>query len=779
MFTNARGFQIHGGTFNVNIADRGVNHGQHSADRDPLESLYQAASDIGASHNSEARYPPPQCHPGTRHQVLNVLHKWIHNPSPVDLIIWLYGPAGAGKSAIAQTISETGQKEGVLIASFFFSREDVKRNTARSLFLSIAFGLASSIPELQEPIREALRKNPTLLQASIEEQFQKLVVEPLNLIESSDNHPWLLVIDGLDECSGIPNQQRILSILSTALPKQLPLRFLVCSRPEPPIREKFNTENFRPYLRRVALDETFSPGHDIAIFLTSSFEQIRNSPRNEHIEFPVLWPARGVIDELVQKASGQFIYAATVVKFVNDEYSNPCTQLELVLSPSSHPDPESTSPFHDLDVLYHQILMSNPQRSKLREIIWALSLIPRLCEQFLLTPRYLEALLVLRQGDVITTLRGMHSILDIGTPKDPIRHYHASFDDFLHDERSGYFYVGDKQNQHSLFACWLLRVIDHYSRLCGGDEKTLPPEQWHVLWQALDSWGYHCSKSDLNEQVLQALRSVNFTKSFGFYVVQYLDASCMSHEFALAMRKIQKFFSLIEVLLQRLQTDPDTHIDIIQRFSDYRRGFRVKILRAAIPDAALLTCALDTVAVVSSSLLTNDTIFHTQGRGILPLQILKDTIPAISNFFRPEIFQIISLGNSCNCDSTRAKDSLTIPCSLGGGDVYHIQLSVAIRDSARIAMRTGGWRVNPRTLRITRSPISHPLLYHLCTLLDVCGPCPELLSLLGPFLRRIKSKIDRDSVLKWLQSFSSEYSSRTFPLIKQVKAITITIKEPP
>ncbi|KAI3596596.1 nwd2 [Moniliophthora roreri] len=673
-----------------------------------------------------------------------------------------------------------GQREDFLITSFFFSREDVKRNTARSLFLSIAFGLATSIPELQEPIREALRKNPTLLQASIEEQFQKLVVEPLSLLESSDSHPWLLVIDGLNECDNVPNQQRILSILSTAFPKQLPLRFLVCSRPEPPIREKFNTESFRPYLCRVALDETFSPGRDIAIFLASSLEQIRSSPRNEHIEFPVLWPARGVIDELVQKASGQFIYAAAVIKFVDDEYSNPCTQLELVLSPSSHPDPESTSPFHDLDVLYHQILMSNPQCSKLREIIWALSLIPRLCEQFLLKPRNLEALLVLRQGDVITTLRGMHSILDIGTPKDPIRHYHASFDDFLHDERSGYFYVGDKQNQHSLFACWLLRVIDHYSRLCNGDEKTLPPEQRHVLRQALDSWGYHCSKSDMNEQVLQALRSVNLTKTFGFYMGQYLDAPWMSPEFALAMRKIQKFFSLIEVLLQRLQTDPDTHIDIIQRFSDYRRGFRVKILRAAIPDVALLTCALDTVAVVSSSLLTNDTIFHTQGRGILPLQILKDTIPAVSNFFRPETFQIISLGNRCDCHCTRANDGLSTPCSLGGGDVYHIQLSVAMRDSARIAMRNvGEWRLNPPTFRITRSSRLNPLLHNLCVLLDVCGPCPELLGLLRPFLRKMRSKIDRDSVLEWLQSFPPEYSSRTSPLIKQVRAITVIIKEPP
>ena len=55
---------------------------------------------------------------------------------------------------------------------------------------------------------------------------------------------------------------------------------------------------------------------------------------------------RGIsTDFLVQRSSGQFTYAATVLKFVNAEFYSPMKQLALVLKP----DPTA---FSDLDQLY-------------------------------------------------------------------------------------------------------------------------------------------------------------------------------------------------------------------------------------------------------------------------------------------------------------------------------------------------------------------------------------------------------------------------------------------
>ncbi|KAF9263204.1 hypothetical protein L218DRAFT_839970, partial [Marasmius fiardii PR-910] len=72
-------------------------------------------------HNSQARFPQPKCAEGTRETILKDLLQWAHtSPSQeVPCVCWLWGSAGAGKSAIAQTVAERceGNK---LLASFFF-----------------------------------------------------------------------------------------------------------------------------------------------------------------------------------------------------------------------------------------------------------------------------------------------------------------------------------------------------------------------------------------------------------------------------------------------------------------------------------------------------------------------------------------------------------------------------------------------------------------------------------------------------------------------------------
>ncbi|KAF9259193.1 hypothetical protein L218DRAFT_947818 [Marasmius fiardii PR-910] len=63
---------------------------------------------------------------------------------------WLSGPAGVGKSAIAQAPSEDREKERNFVTSFSFLRNQHRRNVSTSLFLTITYGLASSVPELQD-----------------------------------------------------------------------------------------------------------------------------------------------------------------------------------------------------------------------------------------------------------------------------------------------------------------------------------------------------------------------------------------------------------------------------------------------------------------------------------------------------------------------------------------------------------------------------------------------------------------------------------------------------
>jgi len=125
-----------------------------------MELLLKASSP-GAFHNSRERFDPPKCFPNTRVAVLANIMDWIIGKVGWDrFIMWLYGPAGAGKSAIAQTIAERCYAQRCLLASFFFSRSDPKWNNDKSLAASLAYQIALNIPQSRTLIERAVENDP-------------------------------------------------------------------------------------------------------------------------------------------------------------------------------------------------------------------------------------------------------------------------------------------------------------------------------------------------------------------------------------------------------------------------------------------------------------------------------------------------------------------------------------------------------------------------------------------------------------------------------------------
>ncbi|KAF9256328.1 hypothetical protein L218DRAFT_911510, partial [Marasmius fiardii PR-910] len=271
-FTKASEFTITGGEFN-NVGGDQVKIFNNSVVSNSYQSLMDAISGVGASHNSQQRFPPPRCHPKTRGAVIDVLLHWLDTESCDQPICWLSGPAGVGKSAIAQTIAETLERKG-LVASFFFFRQDPKRNNPNYLMLTIAHGLMVNIPELRKPISQRVSADPKILDACLKDQLTDLIFEPLlaqrgwwNRISRvwadwprpSTRRPNLVIIDGLDECADEKTQTHILITLASELGKHSdspsPLRFLICSRPEPWIRETFDSGHLRRLRKNVKLDD--------------------------------------------------------------------------------------------------------------------------------------------------------------------------------------------------------------------------------------------------------------------------------------------------------------------------------------------------------------------------------------------------------------------------------------------------------------------------------------------------------------------------------------------
>lgn len=66
-----------------------------------------------AFHDSSARYPPPRCHPRTRKEYITKLTN-LAISDDAEHLLWMFGPAGAGKSAVAQTSTERLAEQGML-----------------------------------------------------------------------------------------------------------------------------------------------------------------------------------------------------------------------------------------------------------------------------------------------------------------------------------------------------------------------------------------------------------------------------------------------------------------------------------------------------------------------------------------------------------------------------------------------------------------------------------------------------------------------------------------
>jgi len=155
----------------------------------------------------------------------------------------------------------------------------------------------------------------------LDHQFDALVIQPLRkfyapLDTLDEKLRRLVVIDGLDECLSKDTQKQILDMLCEAVRNyELPIIFLIASRPEHDIKTVFTAQPMGGVYARLYLDDSFEPGNDICRFLEDSFQQIKNDhPFKSCI--PVSWPTRSDVAAIVRRSSGQFIYAATVVRYV-------------------------------------------------------------------------------------------------------------------------------------------------------------------------------------------------------------------------------------------------------------------------------------------------------------------------------------------------------------------------------------------------------------------------------------------------------------------------------
>ncbi|TFK18757.1 hypothetical protein FA15DRAFT_627662 [Coprinopsis marcescibilis] len=411
-----------------------------------------------ALYDSLARFDSPRCEKDTRIVVQDDIMGWVFGtiPRPTTATsrapnwtwLWLSGPAGAGKSAIQQTIAERCDAAGVLAASFFFSHQSAERDNPRKLVATLAYQIALKVPEVRRYMAEEVEADVVVFRRSVRAQMEALVLRPveralLDLEEGTPGQNWMkwpkvILIDGLDECGGERERGEVLDVLHDALRSgRLPFCVLVARRPELPMREFFKAGGVGGDLtRNIVLDEGYNPDMDIRIYLLASFRWIR-----EKYQLEEGWPSEGVIESLVDKASGHFIYASTVVKFLDDSSCRPKENLELVLRLRKGGGiGVLKNPYAPLDTIYRAILKQCPDPV---ESILALKIIIGLKPPSrsgtgavsTFTAREINTFLQLEPSDVGRLFGRLHSLLFLPSREEqglrPYWVHHKSLLDFL------------------------------------------------------------------------------------------------------------------------------------------------------------------------------------------------------------------------------------------------------------------------------------------------------------------------------------------------------------
>ncbi|KAF7372810.1 NACHT domain-containing protein [Mycena sanguinolenta] len=335
-----------------------------------IEILHRVVA-VEVIHDSAESYPQPRCHPETRTKILQDLCEWaldgVARRSETSIrwhygcedrggpILWLYGPAGAGKSAIMQSLCGDLETAGQLGGSFFFKCGHAACSNAKTLFATIAYQLAVRVPCLRAPIAQIVEHDPSIAMRTIVVQMRKLISEPCRNYRS--RRPVTILIDGLDECEEQDIQVEILRIIRHSSP---PFYFIIASRPEAHIRDMFKSPVYAGNYFSLNVEQSFD---DVRKYLSDEFSRIHH----EHsimAKIPRPWPSFDILENLVNKSSGHFIYAATIIKFIDDKNYWPTQRLAVVLGSNSQ-----GSPFGALDQLYMDILTSTPRQSELIPIL--------------------------------------------------------------------------------------------------------------------------------------------------------------------------------------------------------------------------------------------------------------------------------------------------------------------------------------------------------------------------------------------------------------------------
>jgi NACHT domain len=427
------------------------------------------------------------CMDGTRERIFDEIGRWLDDTTDAPNILWITGSPGAGKSAVASSMVSKLSMSRRLGTSFFFRREEVMLSDPAALWRTIAYNLAYRDVTFREMVIKALNEKAVDPDwPAIDLHYKFLIEEPFTetYANSAPKDIPIIVIDALDECSNHSHGQALLDTFVQWSRLSKKFKLIVTGRddrmPEP----------FRAACKQVVLrtgvDVDAQANNDIRRFFENRFSELSSSSFTE-------WPGEQTLQILTERAAGLFIWAETVIKFLDQDMPN--NQLDLILNGTSVVGDNLTKLYRQILLMGFQHIKSLQSLESCRLVISAIVLTK--------TPLHrddLHKFVSLPRPSIMFVLKKLSSVISIGTTDKRIRINHLSFSEFLCDPQrcpQEFIIYRGKENYNIAMACFKRMKAELKFNVCDLTTSCLRNDEVEGMLERIntkvpDSLSYSC-----------------------------------------------------------------------------------------------------------------------------------------------------------------------------------------------------------------------------------------------------------------------------------------------
>ena len=209
---------------------------------------------------------------------------------------------------VARTVAQETYNRGLLGASFFFSRSEDNRKSAKLFFATIVFQLLQYSQEIALRIGEALDHKPDASDKQLQDQLRDLIIQPLQSCENASGSTIFIVIGALDECDE-QDAERLLSLFLQEIRKVPILKVFFTTRPESYIRNIQHRYKSHQLCRLHDIESSIVEG-DIRSYLNYRLSSQAVEAALSELD-PLPWtPSSSELNTLVDAAGKLFIIAS-------------------------------------------------------------------------------------------------------------------------------------------------------------------------------------------------------------------------------------------------------------------------------------------------------------------------------------------------------------------------------------------------------------------------------------------------------------------------------------